>query len=101
MARQGQRDIAILRLRQDGDDLRADEAWEWTVTTSGTDRDPAWSADGTHLYFSSDVSDIFNIYAVELATGTVKQITNVQGGAFNPTVDAQGVVFLGLYCRWI
>ena len=97
VARQGQRDIAILRLRQDGDDLRADEAWEWTVTTSGTDRDPAWSADGTHLYFSSDVSDIFNIYAVELATGTVKQITNVQGGAFNPTVDAQSRVYFSAY----
>ena len=97
VARQGQRDIAILKLRREGEELRADDAWEWTVTTEGTDRDPAWSADGKYLYFSSDISDVFNIYAVELETGAVRQITNVRGGAFNPTVDAEGVVCFSAY----
>ena len=97
VARDGQRDIALLRLREEDGRWRADAAWEWIVASSGTDRDPAWSADGTRLYFSSDISGIFNIYAVDLATGAVEQVTNVRGGAFNPTVSAEGQVYFSAY----
>lgn len=46
---------------------------------------PAWSRDGNYLYFSSDRSGIFNIYAYELETKQVFQVTNVLGGAFSPS----------------
>ncbi len=97
IARDGQRDIALLRVREENGQLRAEDRWELLVSTSGTDRDPAWSPDGTRLYFSSDISGIFNIYSIELATGTVQQITNVRGGAFNPTVNAKGQVYFSAY----
>ena len=54
------------------------------------DMDPVWSADGRWLYFSSDRSGIFNIYAIELATETVHQVTNVLGGAFHPAPHPDG-----------
>jgi hypothetical protein len=59
------------------------------------DIDPAWSSDGRHLYFSSDRSGVFNIYAVELATERLSQVTNVIGGAFHPAPhpDGQWLVF--------
>ena len=106
IARGGQRDIVLLRLAN-GDQRLAMAGADWGVdagaqfevliATEGTDRDPAWSRDGQRLYFSSDVSGIFNIYALELATGQVEQITNVVGGAFNPTVAEDGQVYFSSY----
>jgi len=49
------------------------------------DLGPAWSADGRYLYFSSDRSGIFNIYAYEPGTKQLLQVTNVLGGAFAPS----------------
>jgi Tol biopolymer transport system component len=51
---------------------------------------PAWSRDGKYLYFSSDRSGIFNIYAYEPATKKFFQVTNVLGGAFSPSLSADG-----------
>ncbi len=51
---------------------------------------PAWSPDGRRLFFSSDVSGIFNLYAWNAATGEVAQVTNVLGGAFSPALSPDG-----------
>ena len=51
---------------------------------------PAWSRDGKHLYFSSDRSGIFNIYAYELETKKLFQVTNLYGGAFSPSLSPDG-----------
>ena len=51
---------------------------------------PAWSPDGRYLYFSSDRSGVFNIYAYETGTRTQYQLTNVLGGAFAPSVSPDG-----------
>lgn len=51
---------------------------------------PAWSRDGKYLYFSSDRSGIFNIYAYELETKKFSQVTNVLGGAFSPSPSPDG-----------
>ncbi len=51
---------------------------------------PVWSPDGKTLYFSSDRSGIFNIYAYDLAARTFAQVTNVRTGAFMPAVSADG-----------
>lgn len=53
-----------------------------------TDRDPAFSADGRYLFFSSDRTGIPNIYAIDLENEHLWQVTNVLGGAFQPTVRA-------------
>jgi len=67
------------------------------IATPGTDRDPAWSADGEEIVFASDFSGIFNIYALNLATSALRQITNTVGGAFSPSVGADGEVVFAAY----
>lgn len=61
------------------------------------DQEPSWSPDGKWLYFSSDRSGISNIYALELATGRLSQVTNVVTGAFSPEVSPDGrrLVYVG------
>ena len=54
------------------------------------ERDPEWSVDGKSFYFSADSSGIYNLYECELATGNLKPLTQVSGGAFAPAVDPLG-----------
>jgi Tol biopolymer transport system component len=73
----------------------------WLLSSSGNkieelmhdraiDSNAAWSADGRIIYFSSDRTGIFNIYAYELATKKIYQVTNVLGGAFTPAPSPDG-----------
>jgi len=107
VARGAQRDIATIRvdtaaartqLAAVGQAAPAPAArLELLVQTPGTDRDPVYTPDGQAVVFSSDVSGIFNLYALELASGAVRQLTNVAGGAFYPTVSAAGDVYYSGY----
>ncbi len=54
------------------------------------DQQPAWSADGRTLYFTSDRTGIANIYAYELDTGRLWQVTNVITGAYMPAPSPDG-----------
>jgi hypothetical protein len=54
------------------------------------DLEPAWSPDGKTLYFVSDRSGIYNVYAFDLATAALRQVTNVRVGAFSPDVSPDG-----------
>jgi hypothetical protein len=54
------------------------------------DMTPAWSPDGKTIYFSSDRTGIFNIYAYDVAARTFMQVTNVRTGAFMPAVSEDG-----------
>lgn len=60
-------------------------------------RDPALSADGKYLYFSSNETGIFNIYRMELPEGKKELITNVLGGAFMPSVNKDGDMLFSQY----
>ncbi len=61
------------------------------------DLNPVFSADGKTLYFASDRTGIYNIYALDLATRVLEQVTNVRVGAVQPTVSADGktLVYVG------
>lgn len=73
----------------------------WIYTSAGTpwrrltydahiDREPAWSADGRWLYFTSDRSGIPNVYALELATERLYRVTNVVTGAYGASPHPDG-----------
>ena len=55
-----------------------------------TDQQPSWTPDGKTVLFASDRSGIPNIYAYELATGRLWQVTNVLTGAYMPQVSTDG-----------
>jgi len=75
----------------------ADGSLEKILTGSEDQRNPAYSPDGTKLYFASDKTGIFNIYALDLQTKSVEQISNVLGGAFMPSVNKEGDVAFASY----
>ena len=54
------------------------------------DVSPVFSPDGSTIFYSSDRSGIYNVYALELATGTTWQVTNVVGGAFWADISPDG-----------
>ncbi|MBW1877130.1 MAG: PD40 domain-containing protein [Deltaproteobacteria bacterium] len=59
---------------------------------AAVDRDPEWSADGRWLYFSSDRSGIPNVYAIEVDSERLYQVTNVRTGAALPSVHPDGTL---------
>lgn len=65
------------------------------------DQQPVFSPDGQWLYFSSDRSGIPNIYAYELQSGKLWQVTNVRTGAFMPELspDQKQLYYVGYGSR--
>ncbi len=80
--------------------LERDDGAARVVASSSRGRSmtPAWMPDGTQVLFASDrAGRVFQIYAADLATGRVRQVTDVAGGASFPDVSADGrlVAFVG------
>jgi hypothetical protein len=61
------------------------------------DQQPAWSPDGKILYFSSDRAGFPNVFAYELETRALYQVTNVLTGAYmpEPSPDGRSLVYVG------
>lgn len=77
-----------------------------TQITFGTSSDiqPTYSRDGDEILFSSDrdPNGVFNIYGLDLASGEVRQYTDVVGGCFSPVEMAprdgqRSLVFTAYY----
>jgi hypothetical protein len=83
------RDIAWIR--PDGSDM------EFLVTGDEDSRHATFTTDGSKILFASDKSGIFNVYQYDVASKDVKQITNVLGGAFMPTINNQGKMIYSNY----
>jgi len=61
------------------------------------DGGPCWSPDGTRLYFHSDRTGVMNVFAHDVRTGALAQVTNVVNGAYQPAVSPDGktLVYVG------
>ena len=59
------------------------------------DVDPSWTPDGQAVVFCSDRDGVSNLYALRLADRSIVRVTNVLGGAFQPSVapDGRSVVY--------
>jgi hypothetical protein len=55
-----------------------------------TDGGPSFSPDGRWLYFHSDRTGVMNVFAYELASGRIMQVTNVLSGAYSPEPSPDG-----------
>lgn len=68
----------------------------------GDDEGASFSRDGATLYFASDRDQgIFDLYALDLASGALSRLTRVIGAALNPvavpTRDGERVVYQGYH----
>lgn len=54
------------------------------------DVSPVFAPDGAYLYFASDRSGIYNVYALHRESRTLHQVTNVIDGVLNPYVSPDG-----------
>ncbi|MDI3279902.1 MAG: hypothetical protein QJR13_00830 [Bacillota bacterium] len=97
----GRRDILLLRVEA-GSQVEAAggeglATRRWLTDDAAVDLSPAWTPDGRYVLFSSGRSGIPNLYAVEVSTGRLFQVTNVLYGAFAPAPapDGRSLVFLG------
>ncbi len=67
------------------------------TNSASNEIDPHFGADGL-LYFSSDVSGIFNVYAMDLPTRQIWQISNVVNGVFSPRLsEDQNWIYVTTY----
>jgi len=74
-----------------------DGSWVNVTHDRAVDGDPVYSSDGRWLYFHSDRTGVMNVYAYELATGALKQVTNTINGAYQPepSPDGKSIAYLG------
>jgi hypothetical protein len=82
-------------------DVRIVDAFDGSVLDVTHDRaidgDPVYSPDGRWLFFHSDRTGVMNVYAFELATQRLWQVTNVVNGAYQPepSPDGRSLAYLG------
>ena len=51
------------------------------------DTDPSWSPDGQHIAFSSTRTESWEVFVIEVATRTVRQITGIEGETDSASPD--------------
>ena len=87
--RGGYRDIRVV-------EVKTGKFWQVTRDVA-LDQQPAWSADDRYLYFTSDRTGIANVYAYDMATARLRQVTNVITGAYAPapSPDGKTLAYLG------
>ncbi len=85
----GYRDIRVVDVR--------DGTFVNVTKDRAIDGGPSYSKDGKWLFFNSDRSGVMNVYARELSTGALKQVTNVVNGAYQPELSPDGktLAYLG------
>ena len=81
-SRGGYRDIRIVDTR--------DGSFESVTLDRALDQDPSYSADGKTLYFTSDRTGVMNVYAYDVETHALSQVTNVINGAYYPEASPDG-----------
>jgi WD40 repeat protein len=83
------RDIAVVDAT--GENL------SFLLSESYDERNPVFSKDGKYIYYSSNMTGIFNIYRYDIAEKKNEQLTNVLGGAFMPNLNSNGDLVFSLY----
>jgi hypothetical protein len=78
----GYRDIRLVDTR--------DGSFVQVTSDRAIDGGPSFSPDNKWLFYHSDRTRVMNIYAYEIATGVLKQVTNVVNGAYQPELSPDG-----------
>ncbi len=91
--RGGYRDVRVV-------DVRTGTFYE-LMHDRALDQQPVWAPDGKTLYFVSDRTGIPNVFAYDLRSHALSQVTNVLVGAYMPTIsnDGRTLVYVGYGSR--
>ncbi len=57
---------------------------------AGVELSPAWSADGSRLAYSSNVSGTIQVYDIEIETGKIRQLIDIPDGSAMPAFSPDG-----------
>ena len=74
------------------------ESLEWQLLSaeSALECGPQYSADGDAVIYSADYGDVYNLHRLDLLSGEITTLTNVEGGAFAPTfVPGSAIYYVG------
>lgn len=71
----------------------ASRRWRVLTDDAETETEPAFSPDGRGILFSSDHGGVFNLRRLDLPSGRITTLTNVEGGAFMPTQAGEGPLY--------
>ncbi len=72
----------------------ADGSLNRIMTDRSLDGAPAYSPDGKTIYFHSDRTGVFNLYAYDISTKEMWLVTNTLYGAFQPSPSPDGKTLL-------
>ncbi len=64
--------------------------FRYLTRDSALDQQPTWSPDDRFVLFTSDRTGIANVYAYDLGSATLHQVTNVKTGAYMPELSDDG-----------
>jgi len=70
--------------------------FNFLIKNNHDNRNAAYDKNG-NIVFCSDSTGIFNLYSFNIKTGEKKELTNVVGGTFMPTVDSSGNILYAGY----
>ena len=60
----------------------------------GTPRNPVWSTDSKTIYFSGQQGTNTNLYAIDVASGSLEQLTQVEGTLVAPSFSADRTTYV-------
>ncbi len=67
--------------------------WRLLSAESALESGPQYSADGDEIIFSADYDGVYNLHRLDLASGEITTLTNVEGGAFSPAIGPDGSLY--------
>lgn len=56
---------------------------------------PRFTEDGQSIVYSADYNDVYNIYKIDLPDGHISKLTQVEGGAFAPSIANDTLYYSG------
>lgn len=74
-----------------------DRRWQALTQDAAIEMHPQFAPEGQAVLFTSDHGGIYNLRRLDLASGRVATLTNVPGGAFYPTMTADGTLYYSGY----
>lgn len=57
---------------------------------TGSNGYPTWSRDGRYIVYTSDKTNVYNLFAYSIEAGKRQQVAHILGGAFQPDISSDG-----------